>query len=135
MWFPSYRTLTTEGKMSTIKQATHLSLCEECGCHGHIVCADGKESEEFGTKVGGLKELTALSLSGSVEKDEMLKVRRQIEGSDLKPRDREVEDLFRRFSRAKEKLREWLDEFHQEIESYWVDEERRRENRPEKTLH
>ena len=121
--------------MSTIKKAAHLSLCEECGCHGHIVYADGKKGKEFGTKVGGLEELTALSFSGSVEKDEMLEVRRQIEGSDLKPRDSEVEFFFKRFSRAREKLREWLDEFHQEIESYWVDEERRRENRPEKTLH
>ena len=124
--------------MSTIRRAVHLSLCEECGFHGHIVCADGKRSKEFGTKVGGLRELTALSLSGSIKKDEMLKVRRQIEESDLKPRDREVEDLFMRLSRSEEKLRERLDEFHRNIESYWTDEERREERRPEEerpTLH
>ncbi len=125
--------------MSLIKRAAYALFCPKCGCHARIVCANGKKGKEFATKAGGQESLAALVLSGDIAEDEVPEVRRQIVESDLALQDAEVEDLFRRYFRARLKLGELLDSFHEEIASCWVDEDERdghtRKPQERKTLH
>ena len=69
--------------MEIIKTAAYFLVCVECGRHGHIVCAEGTGSSEFGTVSKGLQELTTLVLAGKVAEDEALEVKRQIRTSKL----------------------------------------------------
>ncbi|OGG67960.1 hypothetical protein A3E99_01345 [Candidatus Kaiserbacteria bacterium RIFCSPHIGHO2_12_FULL_54_16] len=98
-----------------IARAAFFTLCTECRCHGHVICADGTTSNEFATISGGLKELTDLVLAEKVAEDEMLEVKRQIKESGLDCEAPDVDEILARRSKIEGGIKSILDEFHQEI--------------------
>ena len=101
--------------MMKIAMAGYFSLCQKCGCHGHIVCANGERSKEFVTQAGGLKELKRIMLDGKIAEDEMLAIRQQIDGSGFETMDENVENLLETSQMKETEILEALDEFHREI--------------------
>ncbi len=96
-----------------------MSLCEECGTHGHIVCADGEKSREFGTIFKGLEVLRAMLLAGKVTASEGAAIMGELEESRMISRDDEedynMEILLEMRGGTEKGFRKLFDDVHRAI--------------------
>lgn len=116
--------------MDKSKRTACFLPCAECGMHGHIVCADGRESQEFGTIFKGLEVLRAMLLRGEVTRAEGARIMHQLEESGMPPQDdggdRAMELLIKLRGQTEEGFRDLFDEIHRVMRSGEVDEEEKR---------
>lgn len=66
-----------------LNKPAHLSTCETCKLHGHIVCADGSTSPDFCTKSAAAEEVERLMAAGKLLPQEGMAVMREIKASPL----------------------------------------------------